>query len=329
MHVKNDYLKSQPRYVGELAVAIMEARGLPKMDRFGDNDAYCEVAFAGMLRQTEVAKDGNAPFWNAEFTFQVESRKRGLQVTVYDQELRGEDEPIGSVVLPVTAEALGGEKGDAWAAGMWRPLEPVPEGPKLTAEKKGKGRHGLGEIFIKVTWVPPGAKKQRLKKVTPKMGWGALKEKAKTDQEQRVAERGPMDVASMVSMWKKGAPMKARMGAAFAKVKKCVHTSICSSRDSPLTARLACDLVRTTAGVLQRQWVRQKRPVRKHRTANFSFWRSLGRIGKMIAAKKEQQADEEGGGDQATEGEGGGDSGGGGGKRNPSADIFRQEKCPH
>lgn len=250
MHVKNDYLKSQPRYVGELAVAIMEARGLPKMDRFGDNDAYCEVAFAGMLRQTEVAKDGNAPFWNAEFTFQVESRKRGLRVTVYDQELRGEDEPIGSVVLPVTAEALGGEKGDAWAAGMWRPLEPVPEGPKLTAEKKGKGRHGLGEIFIKVTWVPPGAKKQRLKKVTPKMGWGALKEKAKSDQEQRVAERGPMDVASMVSMWKKGAPMKARMGAAFAKVKKCVHTSICSSRDSPLTASLACDLVRTTAGVL-------------------------------------------------------------------------------
>lgn len=59
----------------------------------------------------------------------------------------------------------------------------------------------------------------RLTKVTPKMGWSKLKTKASEDQHQRAQERGPMDVDQMLSVWKKGAPMKARMGAMFSKAK--------------------------------------------------------------------------------------------------------------
>ncbi len=51
------------------------------------------------------------------------------------------------------------------------------------------------------------------------MGWGKLKKKASEDQQNRVEERGPMDVDQMLNVWKKGAPMKARMGAMFSKAK--------------------------------------------------------------------------------------------------------------
>ena len=147
VHLKNEMLKAQPRFLGKVACCVMEGRGLPKMDRFGGTDAYVEVEFAGMIHHTEVAKDGATPFWNAEFDFDVESRQRGLKFTVYDQELRSEDEPIGRIVMPVNEATLGmgeGQMGPAWAAGQWRELEPVEGGPKLP---RGQS---LGELFIKV-----------------------------------------------------------------------------------------------------------------------------------------------------------------------------------
>ena len=106
VHRKNEMLKAQPRFLGKVGICVMEGRGLPKMDRFGGTDAYCEVEFAGMVRHTEVAKDGISPFWNAEFDFDVENRMRGMKVTVFDQELRGSDEPIGCIVLPITSTML-------------------------------------------------------------------------------------------------------------------------------------------------------------------------------------------------------------------------------
>ena len=89
VHRKNEMLKAQPRFLGKVGVCVIEGRGLPKMDRFGGTDAYCEVEFAGMVRHTEVAQDGLSPFWNAEFDFDVENRMRGMKVTVFDQELSG------------------------------------------------------------------------------------------------------------------------------------------------------------------------------------------------------------------------------------------------
>ena len=239
VHRKNEMLKAQPRFVGKVACCIMEGRGLPKMDRFGGTDAYVEVEFAGMVRHSDVAKDGAQPFWNAQFDFDVESRQRGLKMTVYDQELRGEDEPIGRIVLPVNAATLGmeeGQMGEALAEGQWRELERVEGGPKLPPGQS------LGEIFIKVMWIsasspasrPGGASTRaagtaasaagavalpRLSKVTPKMGWGKLKLKAAEDQQHRVDDRGPMDVNQMLNVWKKGAPIKARVGAMFSKAK--------------------------------------------------------------------------------------------------------------
>ena len=147
VHRKNELLKAQPRFVGKVACCVMEGRGLPKMDRFGGTDAYVEVEFAGMVRHTEVATDGARPFWNAEFDFDVESRQRGLKFTVYDQEVRSEDEPIGRIVMPVNVATLGmgeGQMGQAWAEGQWRELEPVEGGPKLPPGQS------LGELFIKV-----------------------------------------------------------------------------------------------------------------------------------------------------------------------------------
>lgn len=147
VHRKNEMLKAQPRFVGKVACCVMEGRGLPKMDRFGGTDAYVEVEFAGMIRHTEVAKDGAKPFWNQAFDFDVESRQRGLKFTVYDQEVRGEDEPVGSIVMPVNAATLGmgeSQMGEAWAEGQWRELEPVAGGPKLPPGQS------LGELFIKV-----------------------------------------------------------------------------------------------------------------------------------------------------------------------------------
>lgn len=59
----------------------------------------------------------------------------------------------------------------------------------------------------------------RLSKVTPKMGWNKIKTMASEDQQNRAKERGPMDVDQMLNVWKKGAPMKARMNAMFSKAK--------------------------------------------------------------------------------------------------------------
>ena len=93
-----------------------------------------------------------------------------------------------------------GQQGEEWAGGVWRELERVEGGPKMEPGRS------LGELFIKMVWVPAGGAKTRggkggnskalnagsgpaavavvprLSKVTPNMAWGALKTKAAADQ---------------------------------------------------------------------------------------------------------------------------------------------------
>jgi Ca2+-dependent lipid-binding protein len=52
--------------LGVSQVAVIEARGLPKMDRFGSNDAYCVLNWNKLLERTSV-KGTDRPCWNEEF----------------------------------------------------------------------------------------------------------------------------------------------------------------------------------------------------------------------------------------------------------------------
>ena len=50
-----------------MTIKVWEARGIPKMDRFGKTDAFARVAFGGVsYGETEVVESQD-PYWGTEY----------------------------------------------------------------------------------------------------------------------------------------------------------------------------------------------------------------------------------------------------------------------
>ena len=60
--------------LGVLHVTLIQARGLPKMDRFSHTDSYAKVQFRDEVGDTFVAMDTEEPKWNQEFSFEIDKR---------------------------------------------------------------------------------------------------------------------------------------------------------------------------------------------------------------------------------------------------------------
>ena len=120
-----------PKELGILHVNVVEARGLPKMDRFSHTDSFAKVQFKDEVGETFVAMDTEDPGWNQEFRFHVHKRNdlRGvMQCSVWDKDdsLRDQsDDVIGQCELELHEELLLGREDD-----VWMQLKAAPGSPK-------------------------------------------------------------------------------------------------------------------------------------------------------------------------------------------------------
>ena len=120
-----------PQELGILHVNVIEARGLPKMDRFSHTDSFAKVQFKDEVGETFVAMDTEDPGWNQEFRFHVHKRNdlRGvMQCSVWDKDdsLRDQsDDVIGQCELELHEELLLGREDD-----VWMQLKAAPGSPK-------------------------------------------------------------------------------------------------------------------------------------------------------------------------------------------------------
>jgi hypothetical protein len=154
-----------------LKISIISALHLPKMDKIGKCDAYCEVTWKGKnpprmegRKSTEIVKTGTVKnSYDAYFDLQAPTTKpfnvfefeklsedwerdlHGLEIVVKDWDRHGKDEVVGYVL--VSADML-----DSARNPMFDGLLPVrrPRSDKLS----GKVAHDLDQLGLK--WLPAG-----------------------------------------------------------------------------------------------------------------------------------------------------------------------------
>ena len=88
-----------------LVVTVLDADGLPKQDRFGQNDPYCEVIAGELKRRTKTVEGGGtSPSWGFgsgdELEFILETAwVPTLSFNVFDEDVGSSDDHIGSCDL--------------------------------------------------------------------------------------------------------------------------------------------------------------------------------------------------------------------------------------
>ena len=75
-----------------LSVRIVEARDLKPMDITGKSDPYCVLKFGGQIQKSNYIKQDLNPVWNEIFTFDVETGKEVMEITIFDRDDFGTDD---------------------------------------------------------------------------------------------------------------------------------------------------------------------------------------------------------------------------------------------
>ena len=89
------------------------ANDLPKADRLGKSDPYCEFTFHEEKQSTKVVNNNQNPKWNESFKWTLEvvpEPTEGIQAMIFDHDIVGKNKLIAKGVVPL-AEVL--EKGSA------------------------------------------------------------------------------------------------------------------------------------------------------------------------------------------------------------------------
>jgi Ca2+-dependent lipid-binding protein len=87
---------------GQFELTVMHGRHLPKMDKFGKADPFCEIRFGGDERKTAVRKNTYSPDWNEAFVFSmddVSKRPSSLSISVLDSDRLDRLALIGKVEI--------------------------------------------------------------------------------------------------------------------------------------------------------------------------------------------------------------------------------------
>ena len=84
-----------------LTVKVIEATGLVAADRGGYSDPYALVSFEQQRKQTKVIKKTLNPTWNETFEFEISDPAATLLVEIYDHDLIGSHDFLGSVHISV------------------------------------------------------------------------------------------------------------------------------------------------------------------------------------------------------------------------------------
>jgi hypothetical protein len=93
---------SEASAAGAVSFTVCEAKGLPKMDKFGLSDPYCVVHLGAKSLKTKVMHKNLNPVWNQTFDFEVfDYDNDKFVVEVFDEDKMGSDDIIGSFEIPV------------------------------------------------------------------------------------------------------------------------------------------------------------------------------------------------------------------------------------
>lgn len=97
--------------MGELQVTVVNAQGVPSMDRGGSSDPYVEVTVNGKTQKTSVQKDSLKPTWNETFKFPGISIHDSMTVLLNDWNRFGRKQVIGKleniILMGLLQEAKG------------------------------------------------------------------------------------------------------------------------------------------------------------------------------------------------------------------------------
>ena len=86
---------------GTLSITVIEAKGLPKTDLFGSVDPFALVRCSGDTKRTQTVRNNRAPSWGTQFEFPKVSLETAFTLEVYDYDLTGDDDLLGSVNMVV------------------------------------------------------------------------------------------------------------------------------------------------------------------------------------------------------------------------------------
>ena len=86
---------------GTLIVKVICARGLPKMDLFGSVDGYATATCGNQEHKTGVVKKSRDPQWDKTMEFKDVSVAEEFNLTVFDHDAAGADDPMGRVSMSV------------------------------------------------------------------------------------------------------------------------------------------------------------------------------------------------------------------------------------
>ena len=131
-----------------LVVTVLEADGLPKQDRFGQNDPYCACSVNGAIERTKTVEGGGAsPVWGfgsgEELQFQLQTAwVPTITFSVFDEDEGSRDDFIGGCDLRPNQESRDADQ-------QWSREEQLQ-----LVDKHG---HAAGRLHVLIQWDPsPG-----------------------------------------------------------------------------------------------------------------------------------------------------------------------------
>eukprot|EP01043_Picozoa_sp_COSAG02_P017909 COSAG02_NODE_823_length_16754_cov_69.933353_2_plen_562_part_00 len=133
------------RETRRLVVTVLEADGLPKQDRFGQNDPYCTCSVNGTTERTKTVEGGGtAPVWGfgsgEELRFVLQTAVvPTVTFSVFDEDEASSDDLIGSCKLRPNQKCRD-------AASLWERDEQL--------ELIDKHGHDAGRLHVSLRWEP-------------------------------------------------------------------------------------------------------------------------------------------------------------------------------
>ena len=122
---------------GKLQVTVIEARLDRDVETFGKMDPYCVLRYRQQTLKTKEHTDGGkTPKWNQMLELDVKYVGDDLKIEVYDAELMGSDELVGSADVKLSSMCMPGGIDEWWAIAH-----------------KGKR---AGQVHLKCAWQPAG-----------------------------------------------------------------------------------------------------------------------------------------------------------------------------
>lgn len=137
--------QSPTRRHGVLHVQVVEAKGLPHMDRKGDTDAYAALDFEGVQYRTAPIQDTIEPNWNESCSFSVFDKSSYLVLNLFDEDSHSNDEIIGKAAVDIS------ELEEHQPRDVWLDLS-VVKGKSPPKSMWSGDKKSLGQVRLILSW---------------------------------------------------------------------------------------------------------------------------------------------------------------------------------